>query len=139
VGEVVGEGEPVGNGETGHGAYCPAITIGLIGMPVLLIVPSVPKPFCAMSPVKRVTNERAGAPPASASARSSTPDPQVKAAGSIAPACTVHAFPPGTTASEPGAQRRPSEPAVGTRLRAALSHAGCRVPVASRKYVLRSG
>ena len=94
---------------------------------------SVPNAFCGTSPTKRVTNVALGVAPARASARSSTPEPQVKAAESIVALAGTQAIPPGTRASAPAAQARPTEPLAAPAARAAASHMGFAWPFASRK------
>ena len=85
---------------------------------------SRPRLFAATMPVNLVTTAAAGDAPASASARSSTPGPQVNAAGSIGVAVGVQAGPPGTRASAPVAHQRPTVPLAAEASRAAASHMG---------------
>jgi hypothetical protein len=98
-----------------------------------VIAASIPKPPFGTSPVKRVRTAAEGEVPASASARSSIPVPHANALGSIAAAVDVHATPPGTRASAPAAQARPTAPLAVAAVRAAASHAGRGWPFASRK------
>jgi hypothetical protein len=104
-----------------------------------VIAASLPKPPFGTSPVKRVRIVAEGEVPASASARSSTPEPHANALGSIAAEVDAHATPPGTCASAPAAQTRPTAPLAVAAARAAASHAGRGCPFASRKYVVTSG
>ena len=85
---------------------------------------SVPSVLCGMTPTKRVTKLSLGLVPARASARSSTPLPHVNAAGSIAPVDGAQIVPPGTRASAPAAQMRPTEPLAIDAVRAAATHVG---------------
>jgi hypothetical protein len=120
-------------GAAGHGAYLPATTTGLSDVDADEIVASLPKELCGTRPTKRVTNDEAGLVPARASARSSTPEPHVKAAGSMAPLLGVHVVPPGTRTSAPAAHARPTEPLAREAVSAAALHIGFAWPLASRK------
>jgi len=138
VGATIG-GPPGGSTSTGQGAYVEAITTGLSGLDEATTGRSAPNVPCAMSPVKRVTVAVRGVVPESARARSSTPEPQAKAAGSMAPVATMHAAPPGTRASAPAAHARPTAPVPVAAARAALSHSPRAWPLAPRKYCVTSG
>jgi hypothetical protein len=85
---------------------------------------STPRLPCGTIPVNLVTTAAAGEAPASASARSSTPVPQPNAAGSIGVVAGAQVAPPGTRASAPAAQRRPTVPLAAAASRAAASHVG---------------
>ena len=90
-------------------------------------------------PVNLVTTVAAGEEPASASARSSTPGPQLNAAGSMGVVVGVHVVPPGTRASAPAAHHRPTVPLAAEASRAAASQVGLAWPLASLKYPVDSG
>jgi hypothetical protein len=126
-------GCPASTVAAGHGSYFPAATSGLIDVEEDVIGASPPSVPCGTIPTKRVTKVALGMVPARASARSSTPLPQVNAAGSMAPVAGVHAVPPGTRASAPAAHERPTEPLAIDALRAADTHIGLSWPFASRK------
>ena len=124
---------------TGQGSYFPAKTTGLSVLDDDVIGASVPRLFCATRPVNRVTTAAAGEVPASASARSSTPGPQLNAAGSMGVVVGAHEAPPGTRASTPAAHARPTVPPAAEASRAAASQVGLAWPLASRKYPVESG
>jgi hypothetical protein len=107
--------------------------MGLSGFDDEVIAASIPRPPLGTIPMNRVANAAPGEVPERASARSSTPDPQRKAAGSMSPVVGVHAAPPGTRTSAPAAHVRPTVPTAPDAPYAAASHVGCACPFASRK------
>jgi hypothetical protein len=132
-GGVVGGVTVPPDGGAGHGWYFPAVMTGLTDVDDDAIVTSLPSALCGTMPTKRVTNVDPGLVPARASARSSTPDPHMNAAGSIEPLLGVHAVPPGTRTSAPVGHARPTEPPAPEAVRAAASHVGFDCPFAWRK------
>ena len=99
----------------------PAFWSGLMSVVEGLTARSEPNEPAVTIPAKRVATILEGELPERASARSSTPVPQVNAAGSIAPASATHASPPGTFATMPAAHARPTTPVALDAARAALS------------------
>lgn len=124
---------PAPDGIAGHGAYRPATTTGLSDVDDDAMVASLPNALSWTRPTKRVMNDEPGVVPARASARSSTPEPHVNAAGSMDPLVGVHVAPPGTRASAPAAHARPTKPLARDASRVAASHTGFPWPFASRK------